>query len=299
MFNYLFFHCLINLVIHQPAVEFPYQVPGGLLLAENHINQRLVLFCLLVGYAGFAKGIGENLRCFVVSGGIIIRDIGGPVHQPSGQYLGSFADICLCIVGIVAIGHQRTFPDGKEFEQLAAVILIRGARLVGFAIEVDQHGRIDRHFIDQLFHIPQCILAQQLLVLVIERRIIDPRGLRYQVIVPEKRHFIHQRAVLLHHLTDPPAAQAPHPIGIESAVVCRVNPGLTQGNICISHIVTDRWIWNWHLLSQGRERSCNTFANQRIHLTLLCPEHASVKQVTGTSVIQIVCDWLNRVGFSG
>ena len=101
----------------------------------------------------------------------------------------------------VALGVAAGDPEREELHQLAGVVLV-GVALVGVhQREEGLHRRVGRHRPQQLGEGAERVAAQLAVLGQHQRRVLVARG---EVVVPEERELLLQRALAADHLVQPP-----------------------------------------------------------------------------------------------
>ncbi len=161
---------------------------------------------------------GEGLRARVVLPGVVeegrgTRRCAAPRQIPSGEHARRGVDVGL---GVVADAH------GEELHDLAAEVLLRHRAGVGAAVEPDQHRRVLGDLDQECLEVAERVVAQHLDLPADTARILarlrghvarrfgrgrrarQLRVRRREVVVPEERHLLLERAVGVQHPEQPP-----------------------------------------------------------------------------------------------
>ena len=116
----------------------------------------------------------------------------------------------------IRFGIMRTgsFADGKQFLQLAAIVLIRRLFGIGISGQITEHRRFGGHGARQLPEITQRMLPEKAVIAIAEKSIVDIIALGDEVVMPEEDHFFAQGPVLVDHQPQPPGLE-----GVAAAIV--------------------------------------------------------------------------------
>ena len=117
-----------------------------------------------------------------------------PVVGPAGQRP--------CLLAHVVLGVAVRCPEREQLHHLAPVVLVRSLLLVLVAGEPDEHRRIGRHVEQQVLERAQRVLAEQLVLIEVERHLADVGG--REPVMPGQRHPLDQRLIGADHPVEPP-----------------------------------------------------------------------------------------------
>ena len=122
-----------------------------------------------------------------------------PVVGPAGQRPRLLANV---VLGVAVVGAER-----EQLHQLAAVVLVRRPPLVLVAGQPDEHRRVDRHRQQQVLERAEPALAEQLVLLQVQRDLPDVGG--REPVVPDQRHPLDERLIGADHPIEPPEQVVP------------------------------------------------------------------------------------------
>ena len=113
---------------------------------------------------------------------------------PAGEGVGRVLDVGLAVVAD---------PHREEFQQLAAVVLVRGVAVVLAVVQPEDHGRVLRELQQQRAEVAQPLPPQHVDVRLDRRPVLQLEPSRREDVMPEQRHLLLQRARRRRHAVDP------------------------------------------------------------------------------------------------
>ena len=120
------------------------------------------------------------------------------VEAPAGESPRGLLHVALAVAA---------FAEREEFHDLAREILVRLGLAVLRVVEIDEHGRIARHRVQQGGEVAHRMLPQQQVLAQHQHRRLDLGLRRHEVVVPEQRHALGEGRWCVEHLAQPPGAQ--------------------------------------------------------------------------------------------
>ena len=152
-----------------------------------------------------------------------------PVGAEAGERARGLADVALAVAA----------AERVELHQLAGVVLVRRLGVRVGQRQVQKHGRVARDLAQEVGEGTERVAAQGAVLGQHQRRVLLAGG---EVVVPEERELLLQRARRAHHLVEPPdRVVAPRVHGVELLAVLELRRrDAGQGRRAAVHQPADR-----------------------------------------------------------
>ena len=182
---------------------------------------------------------------------------GRRVERPAGQGAGDLPDVRLAVVA---------HPEGEELAELAGEILVVALAGHLLHVEIEHHGGVAQHGVQEPSEVPQRVASEHRVLLVHRLRDQHLPVRRGEVPVPEQGHDLPERPGCAHHLAQPPRAQVVHlvrvacggaPVVVGQHVRRRVGPATLRIEPGVSDPV-----------GRGRQGCPGGIHDQRLHRLL-------------------------------